>query len=189
MQKKEGRRVKMTKMLLKESLIELMKTKPIHEITIKDICSGADVNRSTFYRHYNTPHELYADIISDVTDEITALFQKDSEENSDKLKKLTSILQYVENNRETFLVLLGDKSNVSIGEMYSSIIAKFIDPDNTSELSAYVIQFVAAGMTSIVWTWLSKENRRPAKEVAALTSTLLMHGLKRAIDFSSYNNS
>ena len=38
--KPDGRRVKMTKRLLKESLIELMKEKSIHSINIKEICEG-----------------------------------------------------------------------------------------------------------------------------------------------------
>ena len=46
------RRVKYTKMVLKNSLIKLMQEKPISRITIKAICEDADVNRSTYYSHY-----------------------------------------------------------------------------------------------------------------------------------------
>ncbi len=183
-EKKEGRRVKITKMLLKESLIELMKEKSIHQISIKEICLGADVNRSTFYRHYNTQYELYDDIIADLTNDLTNVFNKSYENNCNTQETLANILAFIESKRETFLVILSDKSNVGIGEAYSSITAKFIDKENTSELGAYIIQFVAAGMTSFVWTWLNKEKRRSAKEVSALFCTLMMHGIQRAIDFS-----
>ena len=188
-EKKEGRRVKITKMLLKESLIELMKEKSIHQISIKEICLGADVNRSTFYRHYDTQYELYDDIITDLTNEITGVFNKSYESNCNTQETLTNILKYIESKRETFLVILSEKSNVSVGEAYSTIISKFIDKEHTTELGAYVIQFVAAGMTSFVWSWLSKEDRRSAKEVASVFYTLMIHGLKRAIDFSAQNGS
>lgn len=187
-EKKEGRRVKITKMLLKQSLIELMKEKSIHQISIKEICQGADVNRSTFYRHYDTQYELYDDIIADLTNEITNVFNKSFENNCNTQETLTNILKYIESNRETFLVILSDKSNVSVGEAYSTIISKFIDKENTTELGAYILHFVAAGMTSFVWAWLSKENRKPAKEVASVFYTLMLHGLKRAIDFSSQSD-
>ncbi len=183
-EKKEGRRVKITKMLLKESLIDLMKEKSIHQISIKEICLGADVNRSTFYRHYSTPYELYDDIINDFTNDLTDVFNKSSEANCNTQETLTNLLQYAENNREKLLVILSDKSNVGIGETYSTLTAKFIDEEHTSELGAYIIQFIAAGMTSFIWTWLNKENRRSAKQVSALFCTLMMHGLQRAIDFS-----
>ncbi|MBQ7117468.1 MAG: TetR/AcrR family transcriptional regulator, partial [Clostridia bacterium] len=71
---KESRRVKMTKMLLKDSLIDLMKDKSIHSISIKDVCDGADINRSTFYRHYNTQYELYDDIIQDIMNDMLEVF-------------------------------------------------------------------------------------------------------------------
>lgn len=45
------RRKKYTRMVLKESLMELLKNKPISNITIKEICEEADINRSTFYSH------------------------------------------------------------------------------------------------------------------------------------------
>ena len=55
----------MTKMLLKQSLIELMREKSIHEISIKDICSGADINRSTFYRHYKDIYDVYEQLVDE----------------------------------------------------------------------------------------------------------------------------
>lgn len=184
-EKADGRRVKMTKMLLKQSLIELMKKKSIHEITIKEICEGADVNRSTFYRHYNTQYELYDDIINDLACNITDVFDESLKNSVSTPQILANILTYIENNRDTFLVILSDKSNVSLGEAYNSIVQRFIDKNTTSELGTYIAQFVAAGMTSFLWTWLSKEKRRSPSEVAALIYTLMMHGLRRAIDFSN----
>ena len=51
MENKESRRVTMTKMLLKTALIELMQEKPFQQITIKELCEQADLNRTTFYLH------------------------------------------------------------------------------------------------------------------------------------------
>lgn len=181
--KPDGRRVKMTKRLLKESLIELMKAKSIHTISIKDICDGADINRSTFYRHYNTQYELYDEIIDDIAADIKEIFISCNGENFTVELLLTEVLQYIERNREQFLVILSDKGNISLGEAYNRITERFISRSNTGELGAYVAQFIAAGMTSVLWTWLNKENRRSAKEVAALITSLMNHGLKRAIDF------
>lgn len=184
-EKADSRRVKMTKMLLKQSLIELMKKKSIHSISIKEICEGADINRSTFYRHYNTQYELYDDIINELAENITAVFDESIKSGAATTQVLANVLTYIENNCETFLVILSDKSNISLGETYSSLVGRFIDKSSTSELGTYVAQFIAAGMTSFLWTWLSKEKRRSPSEVAALIYTLIMHGLKRAIDFSN----
>jgi len=45
-------------MVIKESLINLLEEKDISQITIKEICENADVNRSTFYAHYTDQYDL-----------------------------------------------------------------------------------------------------------------------------------
>ena len=56
------RRVKFTKMVLRESLLELMREKPIGEITVTELCKNADVNRGTFYTYYKDPMDLLSHI-------------------------------------------------------------------------------------------------------------------------------
>ena len=41
------RRVKYTQMVLNESLLEVLREKPLSRITVKEICDRADINRST----------------------------------------------------------------------------------------------------------------------------------------------
>ena len=50
----ENRRSKMTKKLIKEALIELLSKEDLQHISVKRICENADLNRSTFYLHYET---------------------------------------------------------------------------------------------------------------------------------------
>lgn len=185
--KADSRRVRMTKKLLKESLIELMKDSHLHSVTIKDICDGADVNRSTFYRHYETQFDLYDDIINDIANDIEVILQTECGETRDICLFLTKVLEYIEKNRETFLVVLSDKGSLSVGETFNRITGKFLPAESTTELGTYIAQFVAAGMTSILWTWLNKPERRSAKEVARLIYALMRHGLRGAIDFTSKN--
>lgn len=183
-EKPDSRRVRMTKLLLKQSLIELMREKSIHEISIKDICLGADINRSTFYRHYNTQYELYDEVLDDITKDIGEIHAACSTEDYTAQTFLTEILKYIEANRDTFLVILSGNSNVSMGETFNRFTSRFIDTENTSELRVYIIQFVAAGMTSFIWTWLNKENRRSAEDVALVISSVMTHGIKRSVNFA-----
>lgn len=181
--KPDGRRVRMTKLLLKESLIELMKEKSIHVVSIKEICEGADVNRSTFYRHYDTQYDLYDDIINDISDDILVIYRSCAEEGINVSRLLTKIFTYIEEHREKFLVLLSDNGNISLGETYNRITERFISRENTGELGAYVAQFIAAGMTSILWSWLNAEERKPPEQIAGLINYMIKHGFKTAVDF------
>lgn len=182
--KPDGRRVRMTKMLLKQSLIELMRENSIHEISIKDICAGADINRSTFYRHYNTQYELYDEILEDITKDIGEIYVACSGEDYTAQNFLAEILKYIEARRDTFLVILSGNGNVSMGETFNRFTSRFIDTENTSELRVYIVQFIAAGMTSFIWTWLNKENRHSAEDVALVISSVMTHGIRRSINFA-----
>ena len=51
--KAENPRVARTKGYLKEAMIELLRTVPFENITIKALCQKAAVNRSTFYVYYS----------------------------------------------------------------------------------------------------------------------------------------
>lgn len=180
----DDRRVRMTKMLLKQSLIEIMREKSIHEISIKDICDGADINRSTFYRHYNTQYELYDEVLDDITKDIGEIYISCSGEDYTAQNFLTEILKYIEENRDTFLVILSGHGNVSMGETFNRFTSRFIDTENSSELRVYIVQFIAAGMTSLIWTWLNKENRRSAEDVALIISSVMTHGIRRSVNFA-----
>ena len=59
---KNNRRTIIKKKILKDSLIELMQTKHISNITIKEICDLSDMSRSTFYLHYQDQSALLEDI-------------------------------------------------------------------------------------------------------------------------------
>lgn len=57
-------------MVLRESLLDLLETMPISQISITELCKGADVNRNTFYNHYNTPGEILTDLETEVHDNL-----------------------------------------------------------------------------------------------------------------------
>ena len=49
MDKREDRRISMTKRMLKEAMTELLREKDIYHIAVRELCERADVNRTTFY--------------------------------------------------------------------------------------------------------------------------------------------
>ena len=53
------KRKKYTRMFLHEALQELLKTKHLKEITVKELCEKADINRTTFSRNYQDIYELF----------------------------------------------------------------------------------------------------------------------------------
>ena len=59
---KQDRRVIRSKMRMREALISLMQEKLFPEITARDITDRADLNRATFYLHYNNVFDLLEEL-------------------------------------------------------------------------------------------------------------------------------
>lgn len=69
---KQDRRVKYTKAALMESLLSLLREKPLEKITVKELCERADVNRSTFYVYYGSPQDLLDAMLDEFYERIGA---------------------------------------------------------------------------------------------------------------------
>ena len=123
---KENRRIQMTKMLLRESLFELLEEKPIGKITIKEICENADINRSTFYKYYGDQFAL----LKEVEDELiqkTAEFVFNLNAEDNKLTILEDFLGYVKKNADIFRIVLSTNGNTQFRyKLYNIVMQRLI---------------------------------------------------------------
>ena len=107
-------RTKKTKKLLRESLESLLRDKSLDDITVKEICEHASINRVTFYDHYFNKEELHNEIIAEVEHDIIKEFKKDKsiyylDKNYKKI--LQKLVDYFDNNRKHFNVFLSNPKN------------------------------------------------------------------------------
>ncbi len=65
------RRIRKSKAALKEALLTLMQTKDFKKISITDIVQLADLNRGTFYKHFQYKEDLLEELIDDVMKDLT----------------------------------------------------------------------------------------------------------------------
>lgn len=68
-------RIEKTEKSIKNAFIELRARKPLEKITVKELCSIARINKSTFYSHYRDIYDLSdameAEIVEAVTNSIS----------------------------------------------------------------------------------------------------------------------
>jgi len=70
------RRISKSKNALKEALLVLMKKKDFKKISITDIVQLADLNRGTFYKHYQYKEDILEEIIDDVITDLIASYRE-----------------------------------------------------------------------------------------------------------------
>ena len=66
------RRVRKTKILLLDGLTQLMQTKDVSEISVKELSDLVDINRGTFYLHYR---DIF-DMLNKTEDELFSRFNE-----------------------------------------------------------------------------------------------------------------
>ncbi|UUZ83842.1 TetR/AcrR family transcriptional regulator [Paenibacillus sp. P26] len=59
----EDRRTRRTRQLLRQAFMETMRDKGFAAMTIQDITERADVNRGTFYIHYEDKYRLFDEVV------------------------------------------------------------------------------------------------------------------------------
>ena len=63
-------RVRVTKMLIRRAFTDLLRQKPLQSISVRELCSKAGINRSTFYAHYSDVYDLLNQIEEEMLAEL-----------------------------------------------------------------------------------------------------------------------
>lgn len=108
----EDRRIRRTRKLLYEALVELISEKEYDEITIQEITERADIGHRTFYRHYAGKDELLIDVmkaaLSGFQDFLvlpTSSLLTSGKSDDIPRENAHRLFEYVDENEELFRVL------------------------------------------------------------------------------------
>lgn len=181
---KTNRRVKYTKLLLKESLLELMKEQPISKISVKMLCEAADINRSTFYAHYTDQYDLLRQMEQEVIAELKEYISKHvfSENSPLTIQAMKRIIDYSAENADLFKVLLSEHGDTPFQRdimllAQDKIISDLHNLSIDARTSEYLQSFVINGALSILQKWLQDGMQESTQEMAELAAKLLYQGL------------
>ncbi len=72
--RKTDRRTLYTCMAIKDALLSLLAEKEYANITITDVCRRAQINRGTFYLHYNNLHVVIDELLDDAFANLHSVF-------------------------------------------------------------------------------------------------------------------
>lgn len=171
MEKKENRRVTMTKQMLRDALIELLREKDIYHISIRELCERADVNRTTFYKYYGSQFDLLTDMENDI---ITFINKTVTKNQANIEMTIQFLCEYLENNLEFARLLINNNIDPSFPEKLFSldIIKKSFYKNSfgkhdTIEME-YLFNFITYGAFRIICMWLNREERESPEKLAAM---------------------
>ncbi|RPK01482.1 TetR/AcrR family transcriptional regulator [Priestia endophytica] len=130
--KKVDRRVTKTRKAILSAYLSLLQTKGVHAISVSDITEKADINRATFYAHYEDKQNLQEQIIKEILDDLEEAIEKDiskEEQNNFTLTTLEGIfirmLENIYSHKEFYTVMLGNNGPSIFVDDLQHIICKY----------------------------------------------------------------
>lgn len=180
------RRIKRTKKLLKDAYITLLSQKKFTEITVKELCDLADINRGTFYLHYSDIHALKAQMEDDIVEYLEAIVCNHNtlKSSSDSYALFLELFQFAEKNAVYFEAVLEKNGDISFlkrmhslfKERYLRILLEEKKLNNTTDLE-YSYNFIAFGFTGLIENWLTTPDHPTPEEMAKMINHLVYDGL------------
>ena len=182
-EKKTDRRVLYTKMFLKESLLALMKEKPIAKITPTELCRHARLNRNTFYAHYNSPEDLLKNIEDEMYEQIRHSIER-SLTSASISALLTEICQAIYDHRDLCTVLFseyGDKDFLRriIDLAHDRTITEWkkINTRSDSEQAEMLYSYSVNGSVSVIQKWILEDIKKSPQDIAQFIEIASNYGL------------
>lgn len=174
----ENQRIRLTKMLLKESLTTLLHEKSIHKISVREVCSAADINRTTFYKYYGSQYDLLREMEEDVLLQIEHVLSS-TLDSATGIEHLKQTLMFIDENLDLCKILFNNSIDIHFLDKLIEIptIVKFNnhlnEEYNEYELS-YIFAFIMDGALSIIRQWINKPNHESPETMANLIISTIM---------------
>ena len=177
----EDLRSRLTRQIIISSFSELLQTTPLAKITVSAICAKASINRSTFYRYYENPLQLYESIEDWLFSEISeyAIEAIDTRTESELFKKqLESILQFYKDNYQVVLAMKSKNGNEDFEYKLLTSTFSFMSEVNpalnrglSDSESRFMYRYMAFGSVAVVFGWLDGNMRELVEDVAEFIQT------------------
>lgn len=192
---KNDRRCRKTKFAIKSALLTIMKEKPISKISIRELTDLADVNRKTFYNHYDDIDSVLRDLEDEFLERLFGLIDKNNIWNGleNPAPFFEKLFLEIQSNQPFFKLLIESGEHVHLifnfrtrlrnmwGEQLQS--RSDIDP----HLLICFMDFIASGTVSILESWISDTDQIPLEKLSQLICGIISSASRTVLPASAKN--
>ena len=165
---------------IQDAMLALLDEKDFERITVQDVCTHAEINRSTFYRHYldiyDLMEKLERKIQSGIVQQWTA--EKDSNELITQAA-LQRLLTYILEHRTFYRAYLREYPSRNHREEMQKIFDGYLQPLFETygvvgrNHMQYYYHFASAGFLTVIAQWLEQDTPESPEEIAGILYAML----------------
>lgn len=180
------KRILNTKKKLTNSLLELLQTKKIKDITVLELCKIAKINRTTFYKYYKDVDDLVLKIeeslLSDLEKHIVDI------KRNYLISFTGKIIETIASHKEIYTKLLGENGDYTFLNKILSLVyeqsivewQKLLRKATKDDLEK-IYSFIVDGTVGIVNDWIKNNCKEEPNNVAIFINKICMSGLSSFI--------
>ncbi|MEK5182647.1 TetR-like C-terminal domain-containing protein [Paenibacillus odorifer] len=159
-----------SKKMLKNAVFSLLADNvEVSQLTVQKIANRAELNRATFYLHYEDINDLLRQIVHEIFDDLSMkvepLLQMKS---NNEQEQLVTFLNYFYEYRKVFAVLIEHKGfKKHLTNLLKSTVEKrrnMRNIDSTKEVVS--VDIIAASLLGIIMWWIKDGNQYSAEYIA-----------------------
>ncbi|MBQ8995676.1 MAG: TetR/AcrR family transcriptional regulator [Oscillospiraceae bacterium] len=184
----DNQRVALSKRILKDALLELLKKKPLYEVSVSELCQASGINRTTFYRHYDNTSDLMVEIQEELLERIGTAYRTSANDPQSAPLSIEEVVEFFALHRE-YDSLFSDGSPVTehmvqaMKEPISRELSRTLPAERRAD-APFLTKFLLYGSLGIIREWVN-EGR---KESAADISNYVFRFCKNAVDATKHTN-
>lgn len=188
-------RVIRTRASIKNAMIELIEEKGFEAITVKDITTKANINRGTFYSHYQDKYDLMTkceeELLKELENKIIKNISKvildleTTAHNTTPFTILVPFFEFLNQNRGLMKALLGSKGDLSFQSKLKAFMRKALFDDNENSVfkqenllvpPEYLISYIASAHLGVIQEWLNSDREETPQEITRIIATMTING-------------
>jgi AcrR family transcriptional regulator len=152
--------------MLKDAFVQLLAEKPYESISVSDVTRRADLNRGTFYAHFDNIDDLFRCVMEDITTKVSHLLDQtlDGDFLENPLPVLKQIGNYLDNDRKLYHKLVSSTSAEmfinSLTKMFRGRVRERLIEGKTEDEARFdvlVSEYLASGILGTYRAWLVGE--------------------------------
>lgn len=164
------RRIRRTRNALREALVLLVAERGWDAVSVQDLCTRADVGRSTFYLHFQSKEELLADGLNELRDALLEQAAAIRRTRSVAFPFARGLFEHVHERRVLFRSLIGRGSGYLVQQRFRKMVVQLVEGELSRQAASgwrrdAAGHYVSGALVELMGWWVDATPRRSVEEV------------------------
>ena len=177
-EKKTDRRTLKTRKAIYNVFMDLLATKELHKITVQEISDTADINRTTFYKHFLDVYDLYDKLEQDILIEWGMQVLKMQDLRSKDF--FITLVDYVDKNKNVFKMVFSPNAPSQLRTRFEKLLEGLLQKIESEKKGtdmkdiklSYQTSYRSQGCIAILSRWIEEGTAQPKDFIVRVLAEL-----------------